>query len=325
MMRSIVPAVFVLVVSSAWACASAPLPEGASRGVGISVGADASLLAEAPPATAKAAEPALPPPATAPAKVVEKEPLVPPAEGVKLFDGKDMSRLYTHLRDSKYEDPRKVFTVHDGLLHLSGDGFGGVITRDAWRDYHLIYEFRWGTKTFGEREKRAKDSGILFHCTGPEDAFGGTWHEAFQAQIAQGSTGDLYAVKAEGPVELSMDVEVEERGGKPYWKKGGERRTLKRGPVFWYGKDPAWQNVVNFRGKGDVESPDGEWTRVEVICDGDHPIVKVNDVQVNEAFKLKPSAGKILVQVEGAELFIRRWDLWPVGKAPKLEPMRPAK
>jgi hypothetical protein len=100
---------------------------------------------------------------------------------------------------------------------------------------------------------------------------------------------------------------------------------LNRGPVFWYGKDPAWQNILNFRGKNDIESPDGEWTRVEVICEGDHAILRVNDVQVNEAFELKPSAGKMLVQVEGAELFIRRWELWPVGKAPKLEPMRPAK
>ena len=51
--------------------------------------------------------------------------------------------LYTRLRDTKLEDQRKVFTVHDGLLHISGDGFGGVVTKDAYRDYHLILEFKW--------------------------------------------------------------------------------------------------------------------------------------------------------------------------------------
>lgn len=251
-------------------------------------------------------------------------PIAPTDGVIRLFDGKDMSKLYTRLNDTKYEDPRKVFTVHDGLLHLSGDGFGGVMTKNAYRDYHLVYEFKWGPRTWGKRETRAKDSGLLFHCTGPEDSFGGSWPEAFQAQIQQGGTGDLYAVKAEGPVQLSFVAEVEERDGKRYWKKGGERQTITRGPVFWPGKDPEWKNEKDFRGKNDVESPDGEWTRVEVICDGDHAVVKVNGVQVNEAFELKPSAGKILVQVEGAELFIRRWELWPIGKAPKLEPMGPA-
>ena len=64
---------------------------------------------------------------------------------------------------------------------------------------------------------------------------------------------------------------------------------------------------------------------MEVICDGDQVVLKVNDVQVNEAFQLKPSAGKLLIQVEGAELCVRRWDPWPVGKAPKLEPVRKGK
>jgi hypothetical protein len=254
-----------------------------------------------------------------------KGPIAPKDGPIQLFDGKDMSKLYTRLRDTKYEDPRKVFTVHDGTLHLSGDGFGAVLTKDEYRDYHLILEFRWGEKTFGERAKTAKDSGVMFHCTGPEDSFGGSWPEAFQAQIIQGGTGDLYAVKAAGPVELSMDAEVEERNGRPYWKKGAPKRTLHKGPVFWFGKDPDWKNVIDFRGKDDVESPHGEWNRMEVICDGDHVAVKVNDVQVNEASGLKPSSGKILIQVEGAELFVRRWELWPIGKAPKLEPMRKAK
>ena len=252
-----------------------------------------------------------------------KSPPVIPKKGViKLFDGKDMSLLYTRLKDTKYEDPRKVFTVHDGLLHFSGDGFGGVLTRSEYRDYHMVLEFKWGPRTWNGRKGRAKDSGVMFHCTGPEDSFAGTWPEAFQAQMIHGGTGDLYVVKASGPVALSMKAEVEQRGGKWYWKKGAPRREFTRGGVNWFGKDPGWKNVEGFRGKNDVESPDGEWTRLEVICKGDHVLVKVNDVIVNEAFELRPSAGKLLVQVEGAELFIRRWELWPLDAPPKLEPVR---
>ena len=44
--------------------------------------------------------------------------------------------LVTWLRDTNPEDPRKVFRVTDGVLHISGDGFGYVATSDAYRDYH---------------------------------------------------------------------------------------------------------------------------------------------------------------------------------------------
>ena len=63
--------------------------------------------------------------------------LSPTDDVIRLFNGQDMSRLYTRLDDTKYDDPRGVFTIHDGLLHISGDGFGGVITKDAYRDYRL--------------------------------------------------------------------------------------------------------------------------------------------------------------------------------------------
>jgi hypothetical protein len=231
----------------------------------------------------------------------------------------------TSLKDTKCEDPRKVFTVGDGMLHISGDGFGGVVTNEAYRDYHAIVEFKWGPRTWGERKESAKDSGLMFHCTGPEDAFGGIWPESFQAQMIHGGTGDLYVVKAQGPVVLSLESEVENRDGGWYWKKGAPKREFKTGGINWPGKDPAWKNVLKFRGANDVESPDGEWTRLEVICDGDRAAVKVNGVLVNEASNLKPAGGKLLVQCEGAELFIRKWELWPVGKAPVLPPIRPAK
>ena len=45
---------------------------------------------------------------------------------IKLFDGKTLGDCYTWLKDTKREDPRKVFTVSDGMIHISGDGYGGI-------------------------------------------------------------------------------------------------------------------------------------------------------------------------------------------------------
>ena len=58
---------------------------------------------------------------------------------------------------------------------------------------------------------------------------------------------------------------------------------------------------------------------MEVVCDGDKVTNYVNGVKVNEGFNANPSSGKILIQTEMAELYVRKWEIWPLGKAPKYE------
>ncbi len=244
---------------------------------------------------------------------------ISPTDGViKLFNGKDLSGLYTFLRDTKYEDPRKVFTVHDGLLHISGDGWGGVITKKEYRDYHMVCEFKWGERTWEKRVDRARDSGVLVHCTGPDGGYSGIWMESMEAQIIEGGVGDILVVRGSGDVPLALTCEVtKDRDGETVWKEGGERKTFDRGRINWYGRDPDWKDVLGFRGPQDVDSPHGQWTRMDVICDGGRITILVNGVKVNEGFDSHPSYGKLTIQSEAAEIFIRRWELWPLGKAPK--------
>src|ERR1035438_9879016 len=59
-------------------------------------------------------------------------PSVRTGEPIFQFNGKDLTGFYTYLHDHKYDDPAKVFTVHDGMIHISGDGFGGVTTKDEF-------------------------------------------------------------------------------------------------------------------------------------------------------------------------------------------------
>jgi hypothetical protein len=51
---------------------------------------------------------------------------------------------------------------------------------------------------------------------------------------------------------------------------------------------------------------------MEVIAKGDTLQYFLNGVLVNEAFEVKPSEGKVLLQTEGAEMFVRRYELWPL-------------
>jgi hypothetical protein len=241
-----------------------------------------------------------------------------PTEVIQLFNGKDLTGWYTWLADTKYEDPRKVFTVHDGMLHISGDGFGYVTTKDEYRDYRLVVEFKWGPRTWRNRADKTKDSGILVHCVGP-DGNSGNWMASIEYQIIQGGVGDFivvggkYADGSAVPMSLTCEV-AKDRDGETIWQKGGERKTFNRGRINWFGRDPDWKDVLGFRGKNDVESPDGEWTRCEVVCDGGTITNIVNGTVVNQGFDAFPTAGKIIVQTEGAELFFRKIELHPIKK-----------
>jgi hypothetical protein len=251
---------------------------------------------------------------------------ISPRDGViKLFDGKSLDGLYTFLKETKYEDPKKIFRVTDGMLHVTGDGLGSIITKDEYRDYHLVLEFKWGPRTWGAREAKTRDSGLLIHSVGADGGYGGIWMPSIEVQIIEGGMGDFILVagndKDGKPVPLSVTCEVgRDRDGEVVWKPGGERETFNlenRRRINWFGRDPDWKDVIDFRGPQDVDSAVGEWTRFDVICDGGHIVVYVNGVKVNEAFDAHPQQGKIQLQTELAEVFFRRWELYPVGKGPQ--------
>jgi len=248
-------------------------------------------------------------------------PKTPTTGPINLLES-GLENFYTWSRDTQYEDPLHVYTCADGVLQISGESWGGLTTREEYANYHMIFEFKWGKRTWDPRKYRARDSGILVHCTGPDGALSNTWMASIEAQIIEGGVGDILVLPAKrkdgSPIAVSLTAEVAtDRDGETIWKKGGEKKTFSSVRINWYGRDPDWDDVLGFRGKDDVESPYGEWTRYEVICDGGKITTIVNGNVVNEGTAAKPSAGKILVQSEGAEILVRRWELWPLGKAPK--------
>jgi hypothetical protein len=248
-----------------------------------------------------------------------QEPIAPRDQPIRLFNGRDLAGWYTFLKDTKYEDPRKVFTVHDGMIHISGDGLGCITTKDEYRDYRLVTEWKWGERTWANRKQAAKDSGILVHSTGPDGGYGGTWMPSIEAQVIQGGCGDFVMVAGNdangSPVKLSLTAEVvKDRDGETVWHKGGEKQKFTKGRVNWYGRDPDWKDALGFRGPQEVEKPDGEWNRMEVICDGDRITILVNGTVVNEASDVVPRAGRIQIQTELAEIYFRKVELYPIDK-----------
>ncbi|MBI1324178.1 DUF1080 domain-containing protein [bacterium] len=200
------------------------------------------------------------------------------AKDTPLFNGKDLTGWTIFIRHPEKgadptRDPNGIFKVKDGVIHISGQHFGGITTEKEYEDYHLKLEFKWGDKKWPPREKAVRDSGILYHCVGPEKV----WTKSVECQIQEHDCGDFYMVDGTSAVIAGK-------------------------------REPRYSKKLK-----DAEKPNGEWNSVEVICKGDTVKHIVNGVLVAEATglsldkdgKVPLTKGKILLQSEGAEVFYR--------------------
>jgi YVTN family beta-propeller protein len=237
---------------------------------------------------------------------------------VNLFNGEDLDGWYVFLKDRGRDlDPKGVFTIVDGVLRISGEEWGCITTETEFKDYHLIVEYRWGDLTWGARADKTRDSGVLVHSTGSDGGYNGTWMHAIEAQIIEGGTGDFIVV-GDGSDRFSITSPLKRIPDyKPaVFKNDGTMVTKNAGRVDWFARDTGWTDTLGFRGLRDLEKPVGEWNRFEVICDGNRITNKLNGVVVNQAFNVLPASGRIQIQSEGAELFVRRVDLLPLSTKP---------
>ncbi|WP_158265434.1 DUF1080 domain-containing protein [Blastopirellula marina] len=259
----------------------------------------------------------------------EHDQAVVPTEVISLLPDKGFSQWYTWLTGSRYEDPRQVFTVQpDGILRISGDGFGALTTKKEYANYRLVMEYRWGQKTWAPRENAARDAGVLLHAQGIDGGYGwkdgipGAWMPSFEFQIIEGGVGDLLVLPGQGKdgTQLSPSATVKvirDRDGEPVWSSTGKPEVFRKGRANWYDRNPDWKDSLGYRGENDVDSPGQSWTRIECICRHDELTYLVNGKIVNHVTDIQPSQGKILLQTECAEWFIRKLELHPL---PEVQP-----
>jgi hypothetical protein len=251
---------------------------------------------------------------------------ITPSGLIRLFDGQTLTNLYPWFSGSGFSDPNQVFRVENGLLHVTGNGWGALTTSNRYRDYVMIIEFKWGPQTWAPREGAAKDAGILFHSNGAEGGWQGKLIPSIQAQMMEGSMGDIILMGSTdgGNVPISFVAKVGQvpdightwnyRGGYR-WKADGTARAfnLNLDSVHWSDWDSSWTDVIGFRGNPDIENPDGQWNQMVVIAENNRAEIYFNGVKVNELTNVIPTEGKIQLEVEFAEFFVRRWELRPLG------------
>ena len=232
-----------------------------------------------------------------------------------LFNGKNLDGWYTFLqKHGKNHDPDRVITLEDGMIRLykhavDGDEvvMGYIGTEKEYGDFHLRFQYRWGTKKFKPRYALKRDAGLYYHLTGPD----AVWPRALQFQIQQTDVGDLIALYG---YQLDTTIDPKTRTDKePTFQEaeaGGQPRVLG-------GQGIAYQKRL----PGDFEAEGGGWNTAEVIARGSETTHILNGKVVNRGKNLRlvdpadpeksrpVSRGRIALEIEAAELDFRNVEI----------------
>lgn len=238
-----------------------------------------------------------------------------PSEILRPFANDDLRDFTVWLKSSMHEYPQHVFQMKNGILRCGDEDMGYVATKVPYRDYQLRVEYRWGRKN--PNDKYVRNSGVLLHGTGPDGSHNGVWMTSIECQLAQGCEGDLIVIRgknADGqpfPATISSRT-IKAADGKTRWSPTGQP-THYTGKQFWWSKhQPFFEELIDTRGKDDVASPLGEWTKVECLCRGSRISILINGETVNECYDAHPAGGKVLLQAEGHEVFFRNLEIGPL-------------
>ncbi len=245
----------------------------------------------------------------------DQHAISPQTEVLYPFNGRNLDGWVPWHQATQQADPHHDYRVTDGMLHIGGRGLGYLATKQAYRDYHLHVEYRWGERTDGSGQVR--NSGVLLHATGPEGNARGVWMASIECQLAQGCEGDLIVIRGQAVDGAEIPVRLRSRtrtaaDGRTRWDPTGQP-TDYRGKQFWWSDhEVGFRERLDTRGAQDVASPVGEWTSVDCICDGDRITIKINGVTVNECYDVEPSAGRILLENENNEIYFRNLEIRPL-------------
>jgi hypothetical protein len=233
-----------------------------------------------------------------------------------MFNGRDFGGWYKFLHDQgRDKDPNQVFKVEGDHVRISGEEFGCITTDAEYSNYRLDLEFKWGSQTFKPRIDAARDNGILIHSQGKDGAFSGNWMYSIECQVIEGGTGDFLVVgDGSDTFSITCPVAPKQQNGTYIYQPEGDTVSIKKGRINWFARDPDWKDVKDFRGARDVEKPVGDWNKITVIAYADDIYYYLNNVLVNRAMKVRPSRGRIQIQSEGAEMFVRNVTLTTLTK-----------
>jgi hypothetical protein len=258
-------------------------------------------------------------------------------QSINLFNGNDLAGWETHdIENGFNNDRRKIYSAveeeGEPAIRISGEILGALISREAYGDYRLRLQYKWGRLKWPPRETQPFDSGLLYHSSSLKDSpmrLGSyereghwPWLQSLEFGFLEGGdggkgseTGDLYSVQF-----TMADVESEPLRKEQWRYEGILTRKYRPGG-----------ETVTVQGNGGIlngrtnEKQVGAWNDIELIALGQTALHVVNG-KVNLALtaarrevdgKIVPlRRGRLQFQSEAAEVFYRRLELQPIRAIP---------
>lgn len=215
------------------------------------------------------------------------------------------------------KDDTGVFTILDEptgpVLRVSGEIYGCLFTKKSYDNYHLTLQVKWGKKKYEPRLHKLKDSGILYHSTGEAGVeYWRSWMLSQEFQIMEGHTGDFWC-------QANSTIDIRSHPSEGIMNRIADIkqdfRTFKSGADYYCMRS------------GNYESPNGQWTTIDLICyqgkslhivNGHLVMVLKNSRSTQPDGKEIPlTSGKIQLQSEAAEVFYRNIRIKPITAMPK--------
>lgn len=237
---------------------------------------------------------------------------------IHLWNGQNLNNWNMHLgtaltgydtlsNDITIPDVFQVKVVDgDTLMYVSGAINAALASNESYQNYHLRMEFRWGDTKY-----TAYNSGLLYHSYGEFGPGLGTWMNAHEFQLMTGNLGDSYRM---GDTYCEVPVVLMEDSKNYQYDPDGE--------MMKFGEDGVSKIA---RKKGDYEKPIGEWNILDLYCFEGKSVFLVNGklamVNYNSGHyvngEIEPlTSGKIQIQSEGGEMFIRELKLRDITEIP---------
>jgi hypothetical protein len=202
------------------------------------------------------------------------------------------------------KDATKVFSAVeiDGKLavHVSGEFYGCVITKQEFENYRLKLKVKWGEKKWSPRTDKLRDGGVLYHSVGPCGVdYWRAWALSQEFQIMEGHMGDYWCI-----ANSAVDIRA-------YLPEGTMNSVADATqPFLAFGAKPS---VSGFCLRHENhESKPGEWTDIELICfqgkslhiiNGHVVMVLKNSRYMKDGVAVPLTKGKIQLQSEACELY----------------------
>jgi Domain of Unknown Function (DUF1080) len=108
---------------------------------------------------------------------------ISPTNHIELFNGKDFSGFTFCMTANA--DPKKTWSVADGLIHCNGSAIGYLRTLQSYSNYVVTVEWR-----FVKVAPKKDNTGVLVHMQLPDKV----WPPCIQNQGKSGRQGDLFVM-----------------------------------------------------------------------------------------------------------------------------------